>query len=62
MDKKQIISDLIDNVIEHLTEMKATVTQSVNENEIELEEGIKQILLFKIFYIKLVIQNIEYYL
>ncbi len=60
MDKRQIISDLIDNVIKHLTEMKATITQSVNENEID--EGIKQILLFKIFYIKLVIQNIEYYL
>lgn len=60
MDKKQIISDLIDNVIEHLTEMKETTKQSVNVNEID--EGIKQILLFKIFYIKLVIQNIEYYL
>ena len=60
MNKKQIISDLIDNVIEHLTEMKATITQSVNENEID--DGIKQILLFKIFYTKLVIQNIEYYL
>ncbi len=60
MKKQKVILTLIDGIGEHLIDMKDTINEVVNAEDIE--KGIKERLLFKLLYINLAIKNIQYYL
>lgn len=58
MSKSKIIISLLNDITEHCVDMRETV----EEVKDRIDEDIKNRLLFKIFYLKFAIQNIEYYL
>lgn len=60
MNKSDIIISLLNDITEHCIDMRETVEEVTNEDRID--EDIKERLQFKIFYLKLAIQSIEYYL
>lgn len=60
MSESEIIINLLNDITEHCVDMRETVEEVRNEDRIG--EDIKKRLLFKTFYLKLAIQNIEYYL
>lgn len=60
MNKSEIICSLLNDITEHCIDMKDTIKENVNMNEID--EDIKNRLSFKILYLRLAIQSIEYYL
>lgn len=60
MNKSQTIISLLNDITEHCADMRETIEEV--ENEDRIGEDIKARLLFKTFYLKLAIQNIEYYL
>lgn len=60
MSESEIIINLLNDITEHCVDMRETIEEVKNEDRIN--EDIKKRLLFKTFYLKLAIQNIEYYL
>ena len=60
MNKQAILFNLIDSIGQHLGDMKETIEEVTSAENID--KGIKERLLFKLFYLKLAVNNIEYYL